>query len=121
MSAVLTPLLLLAIGVCVLGSFYRLFKLIKKPVVRHIAITPAAQSRWGVLCFMVLETVTFRTLFKASVFTWIFGWLFHVCLLLILIIHLRFVAIPAPKLAAWLMPYTSIISYGLVRHTDGLH
>jgi len=120
MSAVLSPLLLLAIVVCVLGSFYRIYTLVRKPVARHIAITPAARSRWGVFGFMVIETLTFRTLFKASVFTWIFGWLFHVCLLLMLIIHLRFVTIPAPKLTAWLMPHTSLISYGLVVGLVGL-
>ena len=69
---------------------------------------------------MMLETLTFRTLFKASMVTWVFGWVFHVCLLLMLIIHLRFVMIPAPKLTALLMPHTSLISYGLILSLSGL-
>ncbi len=120
MSAVLAPLLLIAIAVCIAGIAYRIYNVLQAPVLRHIAITPAADSRWGVLWFMLIETVTFRTLFKASVPTWIFGWLFHVCLLLTIIIHGRFLSIPAPTIVAWLMPYTSIISYGLMVGLIGL-
>ena len=120
MSAILTPILLLAITVCLVGSFYRLFNILKTPIARPIAITPAAKSRWGVLGFMLIETLTFRSLFKASFVTWVFGWLFHICLLFTLLIHLRFVSVPAPNLTVWLMPYTSLISYGLVLGLVGL-
>lgn len=120
MSAILTPVLLMAIVVCVLGTVYRLYRVIKTPVSRPIPITPAAQSRWGVLGFMLTETLTFRTLLKASVLTWVFGWVFHLCLLLMFIIHLRFVVIPAPTLSAWLMPHASLISYGLIAGLAGL-
>lgn len=120
MSAILASLILLAISICILGTAYRFYKVVKAPVARHIAITPAAKSRWGVLGFMLVETITFRTLFKASVFTWLFGWLFHACLLLMFIIHLRFIRIPAPALTAWLMPYTSVVSYGLIIGLFGL-
>jgi len=120
MSAVLSFFLILAVLVCVLGTVYRSVKLFQTPITRYIAITPTARSRWGVLGFMLIESLTFRTLFKASVLTWIFGWLFHVCLLLTLIIHLRFVSIPPPKITIWLMPYTSIVSYGLIIGLLGL-
>lgn len=120
MSAILAPLLLLAISICIVGTAYRIYKVVKAPVSRYIGITPAAKSRWGVLGFMMVETFTFRTLFKASVFTWLFGWLFHACLFLMLIIHLRFINIPAPTLTAWLMPYTSFVSYGLIIGLVGL-
>lgn len=120
MSAILAPLMLAAISVFLLGIAYRIYKILNTPVLRHIPITPAAKSRWGVLGFMLFETVTFKTLFKASLFTWIFAWLFHVCLLLTIIIHGRFLSIPAPMLSAWLMPYTSLISYGLIGGLIGL-
>ena len=120
MSATIALCISLSIAVLVLGSFYRLYRVFRTPVNRHIPISPAPSTRLGVVVAMLFETVSFRTLFRASVWTWVFGWLFHVCLLLTIIIHARFLAIPAPSLTAWLMPYTSYVSLGLVIGLVGL-
>ncbi len=39
---------------------------------------------------MAREVVFFESLFRASKWTWIFGWMFHVALLLVLLRHLRY-------------------------------
>jgi len=40
------------------------------------------------------EVVLFESLFKASKWTWLFGWLFHAGLLLVLLSHLRYFTEP---------------------------
>ena len=120
MSSFLALVITVAFVVLVLGSLYRLYGVIRTPVNRHVPITPAPLTRLGVAAALVAETLSFKTLFKASLWTWVFGWLFHICLLLTLVIHARFFAIPAPTITAWLMPYTSYVSAGLLFGLFGL-
>ncbi len=120
MGEFIAPLVLVSIVVLTLGSLFRLWRLIRTPVQRYIAISPAPATRFGVLSALLAESFFFPTLFRASVWTWLFGWVFHVCLLLTLIIHLRFFSITPPLLVAWFMPYTSYVSWGLVAGLTGL-
>ena len=39
---------------------------------------------------MTREVVFFESLFKSNKWTWLFGWMFHVALLLVLLRHLRY-------------------------------
>lgn len=120
MSLLIASIVTASFFVLILGSIYQIYRVLRTPVNRHVAITPAPSTRLGVIAALLFESISFRTLFKASVWTWVFGWLFHVCLLLTLIIHARFFSIPAPTVTAWLMPYTSYISLGLVVGLLGL-
>ena len=43
---------------------------------------------------MAREVVLFESLFKSNKWTWMFGWLFHVALLLVLLRHLRYFTEP---------------------------
>ena len=44
----------------------------------------------GVALRLTREVVFFESLFKGSKWTWVFGWLFHASLLLVLLRHLRY-------------------------------
>ncbi len=120
MSTLLAFAISVSIAVLCLGTFYRLWRLTRSPITRHIAITPTPTTRFGIFIALLIETVVFRTLWRASFWTWIFSWLFHLCLLLTILIHARFLSIPAPKISAWLMPYTTFVSWGLVIGLLGL-
>lgn len=120
MSSIIAPILTVSFVVLLLGSVYRLYRIIRTPVNRHIPITPAPSTRIGVAAALLFESFSFRTLMRASVWTWVFGWLFHACLLLTIIIHARFFQIPAPIVAARLMPYSDFISTGLMVGLIGL-
>jgi len=120
MGALIYFTILVAMGVFAVGIVYRLWKVLRTPVSSRVPITPAPATLPGVLVQLLIETVAFRTLFRASIWTWLFGWLFHVCFLLTLIIHGRFLAIPAPTLSAMLMPYTTFITAGLLFGLLGL-
>lgn len=62
----------------------------KTPAPLLIPTTPAPIDATGVVLRMTREVVFFESLFKASKWTWVFGWLFHASLLLVLLRHLRY-------------------------------
>ncbi len=60
------------------------------PVPLKIPTAPTPLTQTGVVMRMVREVVLFESLFQANKWTWLFGWLFHVGLLLVLMRHLRY-------------------------------
>jgi nitrate reductase gamma subunit len=82
--------LVLFAGIC-----WRLARWLRTPSPRQVVLTPAPTTRIGVALLMLHESVLFTTLFKASRWTWLFSWLFHFGLALVLLQHLRYVT------AAW--------------------
>jgi nitrate reductase gamma subunit len=69
---------------------------------------------------MAREVVLFESLFKGSVWTWIFGWLFHVCLLLVLIRHLRYFTEPVWFWVALAQPLGILAAFGMAIGLAGL-
>ncbi len=76
--------------VLVLGLALKIRDYARTPAPLLIPTTPAPTTGGGVALRMVREVVLFESLFKASKWTWIFGWLFHASLLLVLLRHLRY-------------------------------
>jgi nitrate reductase gamma subunit len=62
----------------------------RTPQPLKIPTTPAPVTQMGVWARMTREVVLFESLFKSNKWTWIFGWLFHVSLLLAFFRHLRY-------------------------------
>jgi nitrate reductase gamma subunit len=77
--------LVLAVGLVVKTRGY-----LRTPAPLLIPTTPAPTSTGGVVLRMTREVVFFESLFKGSKWTWLFGWLFHASLLLVLLRHLRY-------------------------------
>ncbi len=75
----------------VAGSAYRLIVWARTPSTLPMPLTPAPTSRVGVVGRLLLELLTFRALARADRTTWLASLAFHYGLLLILIMHLRFV------------------------------
>lgn len=63
----------------------------KTPAPLKIPTTPAPVTQTGVVFRMAREVVLFESLFKANKWIWIFGWMFHLGLLLAFFRHLRYV------------------------------
>lgn len=76
------------------GLIYRIRKYAKTPAPLKIPTMPAPTTQTGVALRLTREVVFFESLFKATKWTWIFGWLFHVSLLLAFFRHLRYVLSP---------------------------
>ena len=79
-----------ATAVCVVGLVARIVDYARTPAPLKIPTTPAPTTGSGVALRMVREVVFFESLFKGSKWTWLFGWLFHASLLLVLLRHLRY-------------------------------
>lgn len=80
--------------ILIAGLAYRINRYARTPSPLKIPTTPAPLSVAGVVVRMLGELVLFTSLFKASKPTWLFGWLFHFGLLLVLLGHLRYFVEP---------------------------
>lgn len=78
----------------VAGLFVKIKQYAQTPAPLKIPTTPAPVTRSGVVWRMFTEIVFFNSLWKATKWTWIFGWLFHFSLLLAFLRHLRYVITP---------------------------
>jgi nitrate reductase gamma subunit len=89
--AIAFALLFYASGaVLVVGLAAKIRAYARTPAPLLIPTTPAPTERSGAVLRIVREVVFFESLFKASKWTWAFGWLFHASLLLVLLRHLRY-------------------------------
>jgi [DsrC]-trisulfide reductase subunit M len=90
MSIFFALLFILASLVFVVGLALKINQYAKTPAPLKIATTPAPTTMSGVVMRMFREVVFFESLFKGTKWTWIFSWVFHMALLLIVVRHLRY-------------------------------
>jgi len=90
MSTVYALLFIVATVVLVIGLARKIVQYAKTPAPLKIPTTPAPVTQTGVVMRMFREVVFFESLFKSTKWTWIFGWLFHMALFVVLLRHLRY-------------------------------
>ena len=78
----------------VAGVTNKILQYKRVPAPLKIAVTPAPLTRKGVAYRFFTEVVFFNSLFRATKWTWIFGWIFHLSMLLAFLRHLRYVISP---------------------------
>ena len=86
--------LYLAALIMVVGLVYRIRLYAKAPAPLKIPTMPAPMSTGGVAVRMAREVVLFESLFRSNKWIWIFGWMFHLSLLLAFFRHLRYAMSP---------------------------
>ncbi len=94
LTVIYALLLYAATFILIAGLVHRINRYARTPAPLKIPTTPAPTSVPGVVMRMLGELVLFTSLFKANKPTWLFGWLFHFGLLVVLIGHLRYVVEP---------------------------
>ena len=94
LSIIYVILFYVAMIVLVAGVVNKIMQYIRVPAPLKIAVTPAPITRSGVVYRFFTEVVMFNSLFRATKWTWIFGWIFHLSLLLAFLRHLRYVISP---------------------------
>lgn len=104
----------------VLGAAWRLARWLRTPQPRRVPVTPAPRTVAGVCARMVHETLFFTTLWRASPWTWLLGWTFHVGLALVLLQHLRYVTAHWWGWVSWLSAYGHLASALLLAGLAGL-
>lgn len=112
MGFVLSGILYFSLIVFALGVLRRVVRYATTPAPLKIPTTPAPTTRSGVVWRLGREVVLFESLFKASKWTWLFGWLFHAGLFLVLLTHLRYFTEPVWAWVAFIAglgPYAAIM------------
>ena len=92
----------------------------RTPQPLKIPITPAPTTRLGVAVRMFREVTVFESLFKASKWTWLFGWVFHAALLLVLLRHLRYFTEPVWTWVELIQPFGLYAAFGMLFGLGGL-
>ncbi|MEZ5715972.1 MAG: respiratory nitrate reductase subunit gamma [Paracoccaceae bacterium] len=89
-SALYAILFYVATLLLVVGLALKIRKYAITPAPLKIPTTPAPTTRSGVVLRMFREVVFFESLFKSNKWIWLFGWMFHMALWLVLIRHIRY-------------------------------
>ena len=102
------------------GLAYKIFDYSRTPAPLVIPTTPAPTTQAGVIYRMAKEVIVFESLFKANKWIWVFGWLFHFGLLLVLLRHLRYFTQPVWAWVDVLQPFGKYASFMMVIGLVGL-
>jgi nitrate reductase gamma subunit len=87
------------------GLAWRIRDYARTPAPLKIPTTPAPTTTGGVVLRMLREVVLFESLFKANLWIWLFGWVFHIALALVLARHLRYFTEPVWFWVVWIQPF----------------
>ena len=90
MSTFIALLFWFATAVITLGLAFKIRQYWVTPAPLKIPTTPAPTTRTGVVYRMAKEVIVFESLFKSNKWIWVFGWMFHMSLALVLARHLRY-------------------------------
>ncbi|MHB8667678.1 MAG: respiratory nitrate reductase subunit gamma [Burkholderiales bacterium] len=90
---------------CVVGLVRKIADYARTPAPLKIPTTPAPTTSGGVVLRMLREVVLFESLFKANLWIWLFGFMFHAALVLVLARHLRYFIEPVWFWVAWIQPF----------------
>lgn len=104
----------------VVGLALRIRKYARTPAPLKIPTMPAPRTRPGVFWRMVREVTIFESLFKSNRWIWLFGWMFHVGLLLVLLRHLRYFTEPVWFWVGIVQPFGVYAAFALVLGLAGL-
>ncbi len=102
------------------GLGYRVWLYATTPAPLRIPTTPAPLTRAGVVRRMLFEVTLFSSLFKANKWIWLFGWVFHAALLLVLLRHLRYFTEPVWGWVAAIQPFGLYAGFAMVAGLAGL-
>lgn len=120
LTAFYTGLFYFATLVFIGGLAYRIYEYSRIPAPLKIPTTPAPTTKAGVVFRMAREVVLFESLFKSNKWIWVFGWLFHFGLLLVLLRHLRYFQEPLWFWVEFIQPFGKYASFMMLIGLAGL-
>ena len=120
LTIVFAALFYVATVVLLVFTAYKIWGYAKTPAPLKIPTTPAPTTRLGVVFRMVKELTVFESLFKSSKWTWLFGWMFHFGLLLVLLRHLRYFTDPVWAWVVFLQPFGKYAAFMMLAGLAGL-
>ena len=120
LTVVFASLFYAATAILIFGVGYKIYDYARTPAPLKIPTTPAPTTQAGVAFRLVREVVFFESLFKATKWTWIFGYVFHAALVLVLIRHARYFQEPIWTVVALAQPFGLYAGFGMVIGLGGL-
>jgi nitrate reductase gamma subunit len=102
------------------GLTYKIYIYARTPAPLKIPTTPAPVTRGGVVIRMLKEVTIFESLFKSNKWIWLFGWVFHAALLLVLLRHLRYFTEPVWFGVSFIQPFGKYAAFALLAGLGGL-
>src|SRR5512146_1945863 len=102
------------------GVVRKLVQYARVPAPLKIPTTPAPMTRGGVAWRMLREVALFESLFGANRWIWLFGWMFHVALALVLVRHLRYFTDPVWSVVAIAQPFGVYAGFAMLAGLAGL-
>jgi nitrate reductase gamma subunit len=109
-----------ATAILVAGLVYKIAIYARTPQPLKIPTTPAPITKAGVVWRMTKEVTVFASLFKSNKWIWLFGWMFHAALLLVLLRHLRYFTEPVWTWVALLQPFGKYAAFAMLAGLLGL-
>ena len=114
LSTIFALLFYLATTIFVVGLGYKIRLYARTPAPLKIPTTPAPVTQSGVVFRLARETVFFESLFKANKWTWLFGWIFHFAMLLVLLRHLRYFTEPVWFWVNWVQSFGMYAGFAML-------
>ena len=120
LTVVFALLFYAATAILIGGLAYKIVQYAKTPAPLKIPTMPAPLSRRGVALRMAREIVLFESLFNSNKWTWLFGWMFHLALVLVLLRHLRYFTEPVWGWVALLQTFGLYAGFAMMAGVAGL-
>jgi len=120
MSAFYALLFTVAFLVLVIGLAKKIYQYSRVPAPLKIPVTPAPLTKGGVAVRLAKEAILFAALFRSNKWTWLFGWMFHMSLFVVLTIHLRYFIKDVPEWLGLLQPIGKYAAFTMIIGLLGL-
>lgn len=109
-----------ATAILVGGLAYKIRDYARTPAPLKIPTTPAPITTTGVVLRMMREVGLFESLFKSNKWVWLFGYLFHGALALVLMRHFRYFTEPVWFWVNWIQPFGTYAGFAMLAGLGGL-
>jgi nitrate reductase gamma subunit len=109
-----------ATAILVVGLASKIMQYARTPAPLKIPTTPAPVTRTGVVLRMFRELAFFESLFKSNKWIWIFGYLFHFGMFLVLARHLRYFTDPVWFWVDLIQPFGMYAAFAMAAGLAGL-
>lgn len=105
LTTVYASLFYVATVILIAGIAYKIVQYATAPAPLKVPTMPAPLNTSGVILRLFYEVVLFKSLFRSNKWIWLFGWMFHIALLLVLVRHLRYFTEPVWFWVALAQPF----------------
>jgi len=120
LSFIISSIMLLSTCILIGGLSYRIYTYAKTPAPLKIPTMPAPTTQNGVRLRMLKEVTLFYSLFRANKWIWLFGWLFHLGMVLVLFRHLRYATDPVWDIVVIMQPIGLYMAFAMLFGLMGL-